>query len=250
VSGPFQPLGAQHLGALLAIGVAAALAGLAAARAGAGPRRALRLFLAANVAAYAGLAYSHRLGRGGFHPAFDLPLHLCDLMEILAMLCLVCPRQGLFEIVYYLGLAGSTQALLTPELLEGFPSWPFLEFFWGHGTLFAALAVLIWGEGLRPRPGSLWRAMLALNLWAAGVGLLNALFGWNYGYLSGKPQTPSLLDSMGPWPWYLLTGEGVALGMFWLLYLPWQGCRARRSRQGEPWARGEAEPEAEPGKPP
>ena len=39
-------------------------------------------------------------------------------------------------------------------------------------------------------------------------------------YLCGKPKGASLLDSLGPWPNYLLAGGVVALALFWLLWLP------------------------------
>ena len=33
---------------------------------------------------------------------------------------------------------------------------------------------------------------------------------------------PSLLDFLGPWPWYLLSLELIALVSFFLLDLPWR----------------------------
>jgi uncharacterized membrane protein YwaF len=44
-------------------------------------------------------------------------------------------------------------------------------------------------------------------------------------FLCQKPRNPSLLDLMGPWPWYLAGGGAAALALFWLLWLPvrWMG---------------------------
>lgn len=63
--------------------------------------------------------------------------------------------------------------------------------------------------------------MIALNIYGLIVGSINALTGWNYGYLCRKPAEPSLLDFLGPWPWYLLSLEFIALATFLLLLLPW-----------------------------
>jgi hypothetical integral membrane protein (TIGR02206 family) len=66
----------------------------------------------------------------------------------------------------------------------------------------------------------MWRAMLAVNILAAVVGAFDLLFKANYMYLRAKPRNPSLLDFLGPWPWYIATSEGIALLVFTLLYLP------------------------------
>ena len=44
----------------------------------------------------------------------------------------------------------------------------------------------------------------------AVVGLLDFALGWNYGYLIRRPLRPSLLDHLGPWPWYIISATVVA----------------------------------------
>jgi len=65
----------------------------------------------------------------------------------------------------------------------------------------------------------MWWALLYLNIYAGLVGILNVFFDANYMYLCRKPQGASLLDYLGPWPVYILSGEVVAIVLFTLLWL-------------------------------
>jgi len=75
---------------------------------------------------------------------------------------------------------------------------------------------------VRPRPGSVLRALLGINVFAAFVGTFDVIFKTDYMYLRAKPQNASLLDYLGPWPWYLVAAELVALIVFGLLYVPFR----------------------------
>jgi len=153
---------------------------------------------------------------------YSLPLDLCSLVLVACLISLFRPNQLLKEIAYFWGLGGVLQALSTPDLAEGFPSVEFILFFWGHGATLAAITFLSLSHGFRPGKGSVIRMMIALNIYALVVGTVNAIMGWNYGYLCRKPYAPSLLDSLGPWPWYLLSIELIALLTFLILNIPWQ----------------------------
>ncbi len=153
---------------------------------------------------------------------YSLPLELCSLVLIACIISLFHSVPFAVEIAYFWGLGGVLQAIITPDLAQGFPSWDFILFFWGHGATLLAIVFLISGREFRPRRGGVARMMLALNVYGLVIGALDALLGWNYGYLCLKPSEPSLLDYLGAWPWYLLSIELIAFLTFLLLDLPWR----------------------------
>jgi hypothetical integral membrane protein (TIGR02206 family) len=156
----------------------------------------------------------------------SLPLELCHCVLIACLAALFFPNQLASEIAYFWGFGGTLQAVLTPEITQGFPSWEFIQFFWSHGTILLAIVFLI-ALGFVPRSGSVWRMFFLVNLYAAVVGSLDAFFHWNYGYLCQKPINPSLLDYLGPWPWYIVSLELISILIFLLLDLPWRWKRSR-----------------------
>jgi hypothetical integral membrane protein (TIGR02206 family) len=182
----------------------------------------MRLGLATFLLADSAVWYSYLALRGILKFPDTLPLELCDVSLYLTVIALITLRPLVFELAYYGAVAGTSMALLTPDLWEPFPSFGTVQFFVAHGSVIVAVLFLLWTKQARPRRGSVWRAMLAVNVFAATVGLFNFAFGTNYMYLREKPANPSLLDYLGEWPWYILTSEAVALVLFTLLWLPFR----------------------------
>ncbi len=217
---PFVLFSAEHwagLGVSLGLGVALVLAVRAA-----GSRRldvAARWALAAAcVVSEAYLALRvHQAGKGIVHL---LPLHLCDVAVVLAPIVLLTGNRLSYELLYFWGLGGAMQALLTPNVTVGFPSMWCLCCFGLHALIITSALYATIVMRRRPTAWSLARAWLIANLYAALLIPVNRLMGTNYMYVLEKPRTPSLLDVMGPWPWYLVTGSVVGLLVMCLCYLP------------------------------
>ncbi len=211
---------------LLALGlIAAAAASTAgAARLHPGPwlrsfTRVLAVLLVASEACWWVYAAVHRLPL-----AVALPLQLCDVAPLVAALALWWRWPPAAEVAYFWGLAGSTQALLTPDLPDRFPSFLFLQYIVEHGLTVVAALLLPVGLGLHPRPGALLRVTLATVGLAVIAGIADLLTGGDYMYLARPPASPTLLSLLGPWPWYLAGATVVALVLVALLELPfrWQ----------------------------
>jgi hypothetical integral membrane protein (TIGR02206 family) len=150
-----------------------------------------------------------------------LPLHLCSLFVWISAIMLITKSYTLYEFAYFLGIGGATQALLTPSLgIYGFPHFRFFQIFIAHGSIVTAAIYMTVIEQYRPYWTSLLHAVVGANLYMLLVGLVNALIGSNYMFIAHKPDTPSLLDVLGPWPWYILSAEAVGLAVGLLLYLP------------------------------
>lgn len=162
-----------------------------------------------------------------------MPFELCDASMALTVLSLFLLRPLLFDLAYYWAVTGASMALLTPNLAEPFPSFGTAQFFVSHGLTVAGVLYLVWSGQACPRPWSVARAMIGVNVFAAVVGPFDYLYKTNYFYLRFKPANPSLLDFLGPWPIYIAGTEAVALALFLLLYLPVRQTRNVKSATSE-----------------
>ncbi|MCM3762113.1 TIGR02206 family membrane protein [Alkalihalobacillus oceani] len=151
---------------------------------------------------------------------YHLPFQLCTISLYVCILMLFQRSRSLFEIVYFFGLAGALQAILTPDLFYTFPHYRFLHFFIAHFAIITAILHMVWVERFTIKAVAILKSFLVLNGFALIAFLVNLWTGANYMFLARKPVNGSILDFLAPYPWYILQLEVIALLMFGLLYLP------------------------------
>lgn len=125
----FNLVGPEHLLILISIPLlAAALAQVCrrSSRAARSIRYGLAAFLVLNQLAW----YIYLLLAQGFDIRDELPLNLCDIALWLTVAAAVTLKPWTFDIVYYVGLAGSGMALLTPDLWRPMWSYASASFSW------------------------------------------------------------------------------------------------------------------------
>jgi hypothetical integral membrane protein (TIGR02206 family) len=209
---------AEHLAALIATAVTGTLL---TRRVRANPSRwaaPVRRGLAVVIlAAYVAEQLTYAL-RGIWSPRVNLPLQLTDAVSLVSVAALWRPSCALLvELVYFWALSASLQAVLTPDLGWPFPDVLYFTFFATHSGAIVAACVLVFGCRRLPRPGAVGRVFGLTVAFAALAAAGTLLTGGNYMFLRAKPARSSLLDLMGPWPWYILAAAALGLVMFLIL---------------------------------
>jgi hypothetical integral membrane protein (TIGR02206 family) len=152
----------------------------------------------------------------------SLPVQLCDVAGFVAAAALLWRQLLLVEVAWFWGLGGTLQAVLTPDLKDRFPSFPYLQFYVTHDLVILAAVFLVIGLALQPRPGAVRRIFLLTLGFAVLVGLIDLVTGGNYMYLRQVPASGSLLNLMGPWPWYIAAGAVLTLVVLAILDAPFR----------------------------
>ena len=152
--------------------------------------------------------------RGDWTLSVNLPFHLSDVVTVVAVAALWRPHTPLLvEALFFWAFSASLQAVLSPSVDEPFPDILYFTYFATHAGVIVAASLLVFGCGRLPRRGAVVRVYGLTVLVALVAGAASAATGGNYMFLRAKPPQASLLDVMGPWPWYIVTGAVVALGV-------------------------------------
>ena len=157
----------------------------------------------------------------------DLPMQFCDWAGIMVVVTLLFRKQLSFELAYFWALSGTTQALLTPNIVVDFPSIEFVYFFLVHSGEWIGVFFMVFALRMTPAKGAIKRAFIASNVYLGVAFILNYATESNYGFLLHKPHSGSMLDYMGPWPLYILSYEAIALLFYCLFYAPFYFLRKR-----------------------
>jgi hypothetical integral membrane protein (TIGR02206 family) len=152
-----------------------------------------------------------------------LPLHVCDLAGLVAILVMLIPARILRTTLYYWAVGLTTQAFITPVLGFGPNYWRFWLFWLSHLTITATAVYLLAAERYRPT----WRDYGVITLVMLGYGAVvipvDAKFDLNYGF-AGKAAnlgTPTILDYLGPWPLRLVFMFLIMEAVFAVITVVW-----------------------------
>jgi hypothetical integral membrane protein (TIGR02206 family) len=166
---------------------------------------------------------------GTFTARDDLPLALCNAAVLVAASACFTRAPLLVEMTWFWGMAGTLQAVVTPDLSAGFPHLAFFQYLVGHLGVVLAAMFLVVGMGIVPRRKAAIRVFAITVCYSAVVGLVDAVAGANYMFLRRPPSNWTLLRLLGPWPWYTLSAAGVAAVLFTLLDMPFWPARRPRA---------------------
>lgn len=162
----------------------------------------------------------YRIYRGTWSLSESLPLHLCSFLVVTTALLAITKNYTLYEFSYLLGVAGTTQAILTPTVEFSYPHFRYYQFFLAHGLIIFIVLYITFVHNYRPKFKSLYKIFLLLNIILPFIGIINYLTGGNYMFLARKPESASLIDYLGQWPWYIISLEILAAIFLLIAYLP------------------------------
>jgi len=158
---------------------------------------------------------------GSWHVSHAIPLELCGISLILTVILLLIRNKLIYEILLFTALLGASQALFTPLLNYDFPHFRFFHFFYTHLMIIWVPLYFTWAKGYRPSIWSVLKLFIFLNVLMPVIMFINKLVGGNYMFLRHKPRSASLLDVLGPYPWYILSLEGLLISfslIVWFLF--------------------------------
>lgn len=151
-----------------------------------------------------------------------LPLHMCSMILWIIVFMVITHNHSLYDFAYFLGIGGALQAFLTPAdgAMYDIPHYRIMQTLIAHGLIISIPLFMTIVDGYRPTLVSFKRIFIWTNIYMVIIFFLNYAIGSNYLFIAQKPPSPTLMDILSPWPWYIPQLEVVAFIIFFIMYLP------------------------------
>jgi hypothetical integral membrane protein (TIGR02206 family) len=163
----------------------------------------------------------------------SFPLMLCDLAALVSGAALIWHTRPLRTVLYFWAIGLSTQGYFSPIIHDGYETLRYWTFWIGHTAIIGGAIYDLVVHRYRPAKRDLFFAIgisivytivvIGVNLALDRSGLLPAGVRANYGYLGNtKPDNPTLIDKLGPWPQRIFIIVGIVIAVFTVLWAIWQ----------------------------
>lgn len=178
--------------------------------------RGLTIFVSGTVL----LFHMYHIFQGNYSLTTDLPLYLCSLLALIIPIFGYYRKYWMYEILVFWIIAGTSQGVITPDIAVGFPAFDYFRYWVVHLGLPTIIFYATFVFKMKPKLKSVFKSFLALQGYLLLMFVANHLLNANYFYLNKKPEAASLLDFLGDWPYYIVTGQLIIIPFFLLIYLP------------------------------
>lgn len=147
-----------------------------------------------------------------------LSIHISSMSVLLAVVLLIKYNQKVFDVFFYWALILVPQAIITPGIDRfGFPHLRFFQILWVHFLVLYTVFYLLLVEKRRLSKNHFKRALIVTHIYGLFVFVINMIFSTNYMFIGYKASVPSLIQYLGPWPYYIFVLDLIMVVLFVLL---------------------------------
>ncbi len=157
-----------------------------------------------------------------FNWRVSLPIHICDIVAILAAVAMLASTRWVWAVLYFWGIGLSIFAFILPSLTHGPLHVEFYLFWLTHVQIVGTAVYLITVRRFVPTLRDWITVELLLTAYTLIIFPLDAAMDLNYGYI-GAVDSPARI--MGPWPIRVLYMYLTQAAVLALLLAPWMFIR-------------------------
>ena len=178
----------------------------------------IKYFVYLFITSYIIYHYLHVVG-GTWSIDKRLPFHLCGFSSVITCFILFVKKKQLwFDFLFYAGILGGLNALLTP-LIDNYTGTNFfyVEYFYSHTSIIILPLYMYYYMDMDLSKLSWLKSFIALNILLVFLMPLDFYIDANYMYLKEPPAVNHPLVS-GKWPYYLINLEFVVVILLYFTY--------------------------------
>ena len=156
-----------------------------------------------------------------------VPLELCYISLLLTIVLCITRSRAVFEIYYFISIGAFVSILFPAQGGFGPNHLRFWHYFICHSFIVWLNAWFLAVEKYTLRRSAFLRLLAFMTPLVILVRFVDWKFSVNYMFLSGPSDTSSPLDFLGGGAWYFVELLGIALVIFFIMYL----CAPKTPRQ-------------------
>jgi hypothetical integral membrane protein (TIGR02206 family) len=150
-----------------------------------------------------------------------LPLHMCDFSAYSILVYLFTKIRIFFVFAFFWGILGAGFALLTPDVIYGFPYFEYIQSHIGHSFILIGVSYALQVDNQKVTASDPFKILAITTILLAAIYVVNSIIGRgaNYWYVNFKPEGDSIMNWMRAEPYHMIDIYILAVILCYVLYL-------------------------------